>query len=150
MAMEKSLSFGFFFFFYLSLSYCYLSNRGSNWRCYCCLDPQRLSKISFYNHNKTPQADIIPGRSNYLMRISFGIPPVEILAFADTRSDFTWIQCESCPQSQCFKQDTPFFNPKNSSTYSHIPYFKGICTYSIEYKYGFSRDSYATETIILG
>ncbi|KAJ4721420.1 aspartic proteinase CDR1-like [Melia azedarach] len=63
----------------------------------------------------TPQADIIPDRGEFLMNISIGTPPFQILAIADTGSDLTWTQCKPCPQ--CFKQDAPLFDPKKSSTY---------------------------------
>ncbi|KAK6243643.1 hypothetical protein QUC31_010052 [Theobroma cacao] len=56
----------------------------------------------------------------YLMNISIGTPPFEILAITDTGSDLTWTQCEPCPE--CYKQDAPLFNPKSSSTYKRLEF----------------------------
>ncbi|KAH9706645.1 hypothetical protein KPL70_012288 [Citrus sinensis] len=42
----------------------------------------------------TAQADIISSLGEYMMNISIGIPPVEILAIADTGSDLIWTQCK--------------------------------------------------------
>ncbi|XP_057948333.1 aspartic proteinase CDR1-like [Malania oleifera] len=52
----------------------------------------------------------------YLMKLSFGTPPVyEALLIADTGSDLIWLQCSPC--TLCFAQGAPFFNPANSSGY---------------------------------
>ncbi|KAL9420138.1 hypothetical protein AB3S75_037839 [Citrus x aurantiifolia] len=80
------------------------------------------------------------------MHISIGTPSVEMTH----EVTLTWIQCKPCPQSQCFKQGAPLFDPKNSSTYIHKSCSKGNCTYSIEYKSSFSRGNDATEASTLG
>lgn len=142
--MAKSLSFAFFCFF-LCL-YIISPTKAQIGGISVALIHRNSPKSPFCNHSETPQADIIPSRSNYLMRISIGTPPVEMTQ----ELTLTWIQCEPCPQSQCFKQGAPFFDPKNSSTYIHKSCSKGNCTYSIEYKSSFSRGNYATEAITLG
>lgn len=142
--MAKSLSFAFFCLF-LCL-YIISPTKAQIGGISVALIHRNSPKSPFCNHSETPQADIIPNRSNYLMRISIGTPPVEMTQ----ELTLTWIQCEPCPQSQCFKQGAPFFDPKNSSTYIHKSCSKGNCTYSIEYKSSFSRGNYATEAITLG
>ncbi|KAM7482062.1 hypothetical protein LguiB_006645 [Lonicera macranthoides] len=56
---------------------------------------------------------------DYLMQLSIGTPPFTVLGVADTGSDLIWTQCYPC--TNCFNQTSPFFNPKNSSTYNNIP-----------------------------
>ena len=57
------------------------------------------------------------------MKIFIGNPPLESLVIVDTASDLTWVQCQPCVQ--CYPQDPPIFDPKNSPTnklqncYSH-------------------------------
>ncbi|KAM3270770.1 aspartic proteinase CDR1-like [Capsicum chacoense] len=79
---------------------------------------QSFSRASSFRKNsiKSIQSTVNPTGSAFLMKISVGTPPVDILATVDTSSDLTWIQCEPCVR--CFQQTgTPIFNPKNSSTY---------------------------------
>ncbi|WMV40424.1 hypothetical protein MTR67_033809 [Solanum verrucosum] len=79
-----------------------------------------FSRASFFKKSSlatpnTIQSDIslIPGE--YLMKLSIGTPPVEIVAIADTGSDLTWTQCKPC--ENCFEQSSPLFDSKKSSTY---------------------------------
>nr|XP_043611736.1 aspartic proteinase CDR1-like [Erigeron canadensis] len=71
------------------------------------------------------QTDIIPAHGEFLMNISIGNPPHEVMAIADSGSDLTWIQCEPC--IKCYQQKAKLFNPKNSSTYKSIPCESKIC-----------------------
>ncbi|EEF44781.1 Aspartic proteinase nepenthesin-2 precursor, putative [Ricinus communis] len=64
------------------------------------------------------QSDIVPGGGEYLMRISIGNPQVEILAIADTGSDLIWVQCQPC--EMCYKQNSPIFDPRRSSSYRNV------------------------------
>ena len=63
------------------------------------------------------ESSIVPSAGEYLMNLSVGIPPVPIIAIADTGSDLTWTQCRPC--NSCYKQVLPFFDPQKSSTYRH-------------------------------
>lgn len=97
------------------------------------------------------------------MNLSFGTPPIEMLAIVDTGSDFTWIQCETC--TNCFKQKVTIFSPNKSLTYKVIPCTASIChflsdtscsattstcQYSIKYKdKSFTHGDLATETLTL-
>ncbi|CAI9785428.1 unnamed protein product [Fraxinus pennsylvanica] len=63
------------------------------------------------------QAPLEPRGGEYLMRISIGTPPVEILAIADTGSDLLWTKCLPC--KNC-KQNAPLFDPRKSSSYRHL------------------------------
>ncbi|CAK9144817.1 unnamed protein product [Ilex paraguariensis] len=106
-------------------------------------------------------ADIIPTQGAFLMKISLGTPPVEIMAFADTGSDLIWTQCKPC--DECFDQKSPLFNPISSS-YKAIPCGSRQCqslqdTYCVEnscqYDQGYGDSSstsgdLATETVRLG
>ncbi|KAM7520269.1 hypothetical protein LguiB_019231 [Lonicera macranthoides] len=77
----------------------------------------RLSKLS--SSPNTIQSQRTPGPGDYLMNVSIGTPPFNMLSIADTGSDLTWTQCTPC--TQCFKQNSPLFNPINSSTYINVP-----------------------------
>nr|XP_004244685.1 aspartic proteinase CDR1 [Solanum lycopersicum] len=73
-----------------------------------------FKKSSFVTPN-TIRSDISPIPGEYIMKLSIGTPPVEIVAIADTGSDLTWTQCEPC--LNCFEQSSPLFDSKKSSSY---------------------------------
>ncbi|KAM3379554.1 aspartic proteinase CDR1-like [Capsicum galapagoense] len=82
-----------------------------------------ISRASFFKKSSfatpdTIQSDISPIPGEYLMKLSIGTPPVEIVAIADTGSDLTWTQCKPC--DNCFEQSYPLFDSKKSSTYKTI------------------------------
>ncbi|KAM7520273.1 hypothetical protein LguiB_019235 [Lonicera macranthoides] len=83
----------------------------------------RLSKLS--SSQNTIQSQITPVPGAYLMNVSIGTPPFNILGIADTGSDLTWTQCPPC--IQCFKQNSPLFDPKYSSTYKNVPCISRPC-----------------------
>ncbi|XP_059315843.1 aspartic proteinase CDR1-like [Lycium ferocissimum] len=90
-----------------------------------------FSRASFFKKNSlatnyTIQSDISPIPGEYLMKISIGTPPVEILAIADTGSDLTWTQCKPC--FDCFQQSAPLFNSNKSSTYKTVGCDAEECT----------------------
>ncbi|XP_028793679.1 aspartic proteinase CDR1-like [Neltuma alba] len=64
------------------------------------------------------ETQILPGGGEFVMNISIGTPPFEVLGIADTGSDLTWTQCLPC--TQCFKQDIPLFDPHKSSTFKRL------------------------------
>ncbi|KAK7271365.1 hypothetical protein RJT34_27193 [Clitoria ternatea] len=68
----------------------------------------------------------VPDHGEYLMRFSIGTPPIERLAIFDTASDLTWVQCSPC--KSCYPQDTPLFDPTQSSTYINVPCDSQPCT----------------------
>ncbi|XAR57630.1 Nepenthesin [Bertholletia excelsa] len=82
--------------------------------------------LSSLESNKI-QSTVTADGGGYLMKLSIGSPPVEVLAFADTGSDLVWIQCEPCPQSECYPQDAPLFNPTKSSTYVDLSCDSKFC-----------------------
>ncbi|KAJ9185676.1 hypothetical protein P3X46_005276 [Hevea brasiliensis] len=112
---------------------------------------------------KAAESDVFSNQGDYLMRISIGTPPFEILAIADTGSDLIWTQCEPC--SNCYQQNVPLFNPKSSSTYRDFSCSSrqctttsgtkdcdsdGICHYEASYGDGsFTNGNLAAETITL-
>ncbi|KAH9771147.1 Aspartic proteinase CDR1 [Citrus sinensis] len=126
--------------------------------------PNHFNQNSPISSSKASQADIIPNIGDYLIRISIGTPATEILAVADTGSDLIWTQCEPCPPSQCYMQDSPLFDPKKSSTYKPLPCSSSQCAsldqkscsgvncqYSVSYgDRSFSNGNLATETVTLG
>ncbi|CAA3000182.1 aspartic ase CDR1-like [Olea europaea subsp. europaea] len=70
-----------------------------------------------------------PLQSNYgeyLMKIALGTPSFETLAIADTGSDLLWTQCAPC--TDCYKQNLPLFDPKNSTTYRTLSCQSQLCT----------------------
>ncbi|KAE8677236.1 Detected protein of unknown function [Hibiscus syriacus] len=93
---------------------------------------------------------LIPSGGIYLMKLSFGTPPVEYFAIADTGSDLIWIQCLPC--GQCYPQGSPPFDPRASSTYKEIPCGSDTCqalprkqctnTNDCQYSYGYGDNSF--------
>ncbi|XP_043692906.1 aspartic proteinase CDR1-like [Telopea speciosissima] len=64
-------------------------------------------------------SQVVPDNNgSYLMKMSFGTPPMEMFAIADTGSDLIWIQCKPC--EKCYKQKAPLFDPNKSSTYRNL------------------------------
>ncbi|KAD0929802.1 hypothetical protein E3N88_43542 [Mikania micrantha] len=66
-----------------------------------------------------------PQLANYLMKISIGTPPQDIIGVADTGSDIVWTQCEPC--SYCFNQTRPVLRPRVSSTYNRMTCGSTMC-----------------------
>ncbi|KAG4166860.1 hypothetical protein ERO13_A13G159000v2 [Gossypium hirsutum] len=63
----------------------------------------RLSRFTPTYISKTgAQSDIRTNQGEYLMNISIGTPPFEILAIADTGSDLIWTQCHPCAHYKSF------------------------------------------------
>nr|XP_027124428.1 aspartic proteinase CDR1-like [Coffea arabica] len=62
----------------------------------------------------------------YLIKVSIGTPPVDILAIADTGSDLTWTQCNPC--RQCYEQSAPLFDPSKTSSYRKLSCESLLCT----------------------
>ncbi|XP_010244230.1 PREDICTED: aspartic proteinase CDR1-like [Nelumbo nucifera] len=125
-----------------------------------------ISRANHFNTSKLSpdgvQSTIYPDSGTYLMKISIGTPPVEMLAIADTGSDLIWTQCKPC--DYCFHQTSPLFDPKNSSTYRDLSCnskpcddlnsatcsSSGACEYM--YKYGdqsFTNGLLASETVTM-
>ncbi|KAI4314588.1 hypothetical protein L6164_027478 [Bauhinia variegata] len=108
------------------------------------------------------QTELIPDGGEYIMNISIGTPPMEVLAIADTGSDLVWIQCLPC--KDCYKQTLPLFNPGRSSSHQTVRCESSFCNAlpsstcqqnTCEYSYSYGDSSYtngdlATETLTLG
>ncbi|KAL0310399.1 UNVERIFIED_CONTAM: Aspartic proteinase CDR1 [Sesamum calycinum] len=80
-----------------------------------------LTSASFKSASKSPdsfEGTLTPIGGEYLIKISIGTPPVEILAIADTGSALTWTQCVPC--TQCYKQKAPLFDPTKTTTYRSV------------------------------
>ncbi|OAY41833.1 aspartic proteinase CDR1 [Manihot esculenta] len=73
----------------------------------------------------TVESEIFNVQGEFLMKLSVGTPPFEILAIADTGSDLIWTQCQPC--DQCYQQDAPIFDPKSSSTYRDLSCTSSQC-----------------------
>ncbi|KAJ8650631.1 hypothetical protein MRB53_003654 [Persea americana] len=101
---------------------------------------------------KDVSSTVLPNSGSYLMSISLGTPPFQILAVADTGSDLIWTQCLPC--KTCFKQDAPLFNPSRSSSYvdlscdsnmcSELPRHECASNESCSYSYSYGDRSYTT------
>ncbi|MED6196165.1 hypothetical protein PIB30_044831 [Stylosanthes scabra] len=111
------------------------------------------------------EAPLRPGGLEYVMRVSIGTPPVELLGIADTGSDLTWTQCLPC--IDCYNQTLPLYDSRRSSSFKTISCnsdmchdlpttgsgcdHKNVCTY--EYEYGdnsVTRGDLATERFTFG
>ncbi|PPS13672.1 hypothetical protein GOBAR_AA06875 [Gossypium barbadense] len=88
---------------------------------------QRLSVMfsTAISSSSVVKAPVAAGNGEFLMYLSIGTPPKSYSAVMDTGSDLVWTQCKPC--SQCFKQSTPIFNPKLSSTFSKLSCSSHIC-----------------------
>ncbi|CAN1729597.1 Aspartic proteinase CDR1 [Linum perenne] len=88
----------------------------------------RLHHFTSTNTNTilSAQSQVTPDNGEYLMNISLGTPPVQILAIADTGSDNIWTQCKPC--TNCFVQNAPLFDPASSSTYKTVPCSSKVCS----------------------
>lgn len=75
----------------------------------------QVSQSLSLNENELLESVVIPNNGDYLMKIYMGTPPVERLVIADTGSDLTWVQCSPC--LNCFPQNTPIYDPSQSSTF---------------------------------
>lgn len=77
---------------------------------------------------KDYQAEMLPGQLGtlFMVRMSFGEPPVPQLVGMDTGSSALWIQCLPC--IKCFYQVEQIFDPAKSSTYTTIPCQSPQCT----------------------
>ncbi|MED6200587.1 hypothetical protein PIB30_086684 [Stylosanthes scabra] len=72
------------------------------------------------------EAPLRPGGLEYVMRVSIGTPPVELLGIADTGSDLIWTQCLPC--TDCYDQTLPFYNPRRSSSFKTISCSSDKCS----------------------
>ncbi|KAI3974926.1 hypothetical protein MKX01_005037 [Papaver californicum] len=77
------------------------------------------------NGDDTISASLSANNGEFLLNISLGTPPRQVLAIMDTGSDLTWVQCKPC--AQCYNQTAPVFDPKKSSTYIDVPCASRTC-----------------------
>ncbi|KAJ7957086.1 aspartic proteinase nepenthesin-1 [Quillaja saponaria] len=89
----------------------------------------RLQRLNAMVLASTPesqfQAPVHGGNGEYLLNLAIGTPPLAFSAVLDTGSDLIWTQCKPC--TQCYKQPTPIFDPKQSSSYSKLPCSSNLC-----------------------
>ncbi|KAJ1426116.1 Xylanase inhibitor, C-terminal [Sesbania bispinosa] len=116
------------------------------------------------NHFRSSiQSPMKPGGGEYLMKMSLGTPPIEIIGIVDTGSDLIWTQCLPC--IICYNQTIPLFDTSHSSSYKTIPCQSSFCQaipnqycnknntcgYRIAYGDGsFSSGNLSSETLTLG
>ncbi|KAL5727828.1 saccharopepsin [Ranunculus cassubicifolius] len=87
------------------------------------------------------------GDGDFLMNIAIGTPPNSYSAVMDSGSDLIWTQCKPCVE--CYKQPTPIFDPKQSSSFSKLscssPLCKAledpVCDSGCQYKYAYGDGS---------
>lgn len=97
----------------------------------------------------------------YLMKISIGTPPVQILVIVDTGSDLLWTKCLPCTKCE---QNAPLFDPRKSTSYRNLSCGSNLChdlgkdgycennycKYNIPYRdKSYSKGDLAEETISL-
>ncbi|CAN1176480.1 Aspartic proteinase CDR1 [Linum perenne] len=120
---------------------------------------QRLQNALRRSTNRlSPQSRLIPDfDGEYLMNISIGTPPFQILGILDTGSDITWTQCKPC--SKCYTQKGALFNPTFSTTYKTVSCPSNACASRNDsvchYRVGYSDRSHtigdlALDTLTLG
>ncbi|KAK7360857.1 hypothetical protein VNO77_02873 [Canavalia gladiata] len=125
-----------------------------------------FKKLNHFKSATVPstQALITPGSGEYLMKISFGTPPTEVIGIADTGSDLIWTQCIPC--IECYNQTIPLFDPQQSLSYRTVPCQSNFCnaeedspchnkTNTCDYRYSYADGSHtagnlASDTLTLG
>ncbi|XP_044462862.1 aspartic proteinase nepenthesin-2-like [Mangifera indica] len=93
------------------------------------LRAKHLASMSVSNASVGPEKihlDVYLSRSLYCVEIFLGTPKKSQFLIMDTGSHLIWTQCLPC--INCFKQSTPIFDPKSSSTYQKIPCYHPLCT----------------------
>ncbi|KAA8528159.1 hypothetical protein F0562_035590 [Nyssa sinensis] len=66
----------------------------------------------------TLESGVSLGSGEYFIDVFVGIPPKHFSLILDTGSDLNWIQCVPC--YDCFEQNSPHYNPKDSSSFRNI------------------------------
>ncbi|KAI3867187.1 hypothetical protein MKX03_009059 [Papaver bracteatum] len=112
------------------------------------LSSSTYSSMSSNHDDDTISTSLSAIGIEFVMNISLGTPPLNVFAIADTGSDLTWVQCKPC--ENCYKQDSPLFDPKTSSTYKDDRYTceNTLCQYLVRYGDGsYSNGNLAFETL---
>ncbi|KAL6137176.1 hypothetical protein ACLB2K_062470 [Fragaria x ananassa] len=66
----------------------------------------------------TLKSGVSLGSGEYFMDVFIGTPPKHFSLILDTGSDLNWIQCAPC--YDCFEQNGPHYDPKDSTSFSNI------------------------------
>ncbi|XP_002520371.2 aspartyl protease family protein 2 [Ricinus communis] len=66
----------------------------------------------------TLESGVSLGSGEYFMDVFIGTPPRHFSLILDTGSDLNWIQCVPC--YDCFVQNGPYYDPKESSSFKNI------------------------------
>ncbi|PHT42792.1 hypothetical protein CQW23_16817 [Capsicum baccatum] len=66
----------------------------------------------------TLESGVSLGSGEYFMDVFVGTPPRHFSLILDTGSDLNWIQCVPC--YDCFEQNGPHYDPKDSSSFKNI------------------------------
>ncbi|KAJ7965060.1 aspartyl protease family protein 2 [Quillaja saponaria] len=66
----------------------------------------------------TLESGVSLGSGEYFMDVFVGTPPKHFSLILDTGSDLNWIQCVPC--YDCFEQNVPYYDPKDSSSFRNI------------------------------
>ncbi|XWS30918.1 hypothetical protein CRYUN_Cryun23aG0032500 [Craigia yunnanensis] len=66
----------------------------------------------------TLESGVSHGSGEYFIDVFVGTPPKHFSLILDTGSDLNWIQCVPC--YDCFEQNGPYYDPKESSSFRNI------------------------------
>lgn len=66
----------------------------------------------------TLESGVSLGSGEYFIDVFVGSPPKHFSLILDTGSDLNWIQCVPC--YDCFEQNGPYYNPKDSISFRNI------------------------------
>nr|KYP38769.1 Aspartic proteinase nepenthesin-2 [Cajanus cajan] len=90
------------------------------------LESMESSKDEFSgNIMATLESGASLGTGEYFIDMFIGTPPKHVWLILDTGSDLTWIQCDPC--YDCFEQNGPLYNPKDSNSYRNITCYDHQC-----------------------
>ncbi|XP_050379859.1 uncharacterized protein LOC126797243 [Argentina anserina] len=76
------------------------------------------SYVSGSQLEATLKSGVSLGSGEYFMDVFIGTPPKHFSLILDTGSDLNWIQCAPC--YDCFEQNGPHYDPKDSTSFSNI------------------------------
>ncbi|TMW89220.1 hypothetical protein EJD97_017474 [Solanum chilense] len=75
----------------------------------------------------TLESGVSLGSGEYFMDVFVGTPPKHFSLILDTGSDLNWLQCVPC--YDCFEQNGPHYDPKDSSSFRNISCHEPRCQF---------------------
>lgn len=101
------------------------TNASHSERLAACMERSERRRARLLISSTNFQSSLTGGEGEYLMNISLGTPPQDLIAIVDTGSDLVWLQCQC--GSTCQNQIDPLFDPTASTSYLTVPCDNSLC-----------------------